>query len=378
MTPRERMLIAMRGGQPDCVPVAPDTSNMIPCRLTGKPFWDIYLYQDPPVWQAYIAAVKHFGFDGWLHAVPITLDSDRQERARQPEWRQAIVARTDERIYTRRHATIDGTTMWSDHCTVYYIADPPTGGVPLETVGLPTGAPTEWEDVEPRTRYEGLAAFYAAKDELGDDGVVGLAVGVPGLNLRNEAMTYQYYDDRESVVRQCREAGERIVNRTREIVALRPDLVLVGASGHMIVNPEPIFRELSLPTLQEITAVCKSGGVPSQLHCCGPEYDLVRIAAEETDLDSINPLEPPPMGDCDLARVKREFGRKLSLMGNLHTTDVMLRGSRADVVRAAKQAIDAAAEGGGFILSTGDQCGRDTPDENIAALIETARGYGQY
>ena len=63
MTSRQRMLIAMTNGQPDMVPVAPDTSNMIPCRLTGKPFWDIYLYQDPPLWQAYIHCVKHFGFD---------------------------------------------------------------------------------------------------------------------------------------------------------------------------------------------------------------------------------------------------------------------------------------------------------------------------
>jgi len=37
-----------------------------------------------------------------------------------------------------------------------------------------------------------------------------------------------------------------------------------------------------------------------------------------------------------------------------------------------------AAEGGGFILSTGDQCGRDTPDENIYAMVETAREYGAY
>jgi len=45
---------------------------------------------------------------------------------------------------------------------------------------------------------------------------------------------------------------------------------------------------------------------------------------------------------------------------------------------AAKQAIDGAAEGGGFVLFTGDQCGRDTPDENIAAMVETARTYGGY
>ena len=41
------------------------------------------------------------------------------------------------------------------------------------------------------------------------------------------------------------------------------------------------------------------------------------MCAEETDLSCINPLEEPPMGDCYLDRIKREFGHKLSLMGNL-------------------------------------------------------------
>ena len=39
---------------------------------------------------------------------------------------------------------------------------------------------------------------------------------------------------------------------------------------------------------------------------------------------------------------------------------------------------DDGAAGGRFILSTGDQCGRDTPDANLYAMIETARTYGRY
>jgi uroporphyrinogen decarboxylase len=56
----------------------------------------------------------------------------------------------------------------------------------------------------------------------------------------------------------------------------------------------------------------------------------------------------------------------------------MLFGSVEDVVNASKKAIDDAAEGGNFVLSTGDQCGRDTPDENIRAMVQTARTYGKY
>ncbi|MCL2463170.1 MAG: hypothetical protein FWF44_10935, partial [Defluviitaleaceae bacterium] len=85
-----------------------------------------------------------------------------------------------------------------------------------------------------------------------------------------------------------------------------------------------------------------------------------------------------PMGDCDLKELKRLYGNKLVLKGNLHTTKVMLMGSAQDVADASKKAIDDAAEGGRFILSTGDQCGRDTPDENIFAMIETAKTYGKY
>lgn len=65
MTSKERMLTAMRHGIPDRVPVAPDISNMIPCRLTGKPFWDIYHKADPPLWKAYVDSIRFFEMDGW-------------------------------------------------------------------------------------------------------------------------------------------------------------------------------------------------------------------------------------------------------------------------------------------------------------------------
>jgi uroporphyrinogen decarboxylase len=84
------------------------------------------------------------------------------------------------------------------------------------------------------------------------------------------------------------------------------------------------------------------------------------------------------MGDCDLAEVKRRHGARIGLMGNLHTTDVVLKGTPEVVRNASKWCIDVAAEGGGFILSTGDQVGRDTPDENVYAMIEAAHDFGVY
>jgi uroporphyrinogen decarboxylase len=138
------------------------------------------------------------------------------------------------------------------------------------------------------------------------------------------------------------------------------------------------FRELSLPTIKKVTRLCRQAGVLCGIHSCGKQRYLVEACANETDLNYVNPLEIAPMGDCDLAEVKRSFGHKLALMGNLHTTEVMLRGSVRDVRRESLKAIRAAGENGGFILSTGDQCGRDTPDANVREMANVVNEFGAY
>ncbi|MBT7165596.1 MAG: hypothetical protein HN904_22655, partial [Victivallales bacterium] len=157
---------------------------------------------------------------------------------------------------------------------------------------------------------------------------------------------------------------------------VRPDFLTVGGSGTLVFQSPEIFRQLALPAVKRAIELATAAGFPTQVHSCGPEAELVRIMAEETDLTIIDPLEIPPMGDCNLAELKRNHGDKIVLKGNLHTTDVMLRGTPDDVRKAAIQAMRDAGTGGRFIVSTGDQCGRDTPDENLHTLIDTVRTYG--
>ena len=84
------------------------------------------------------------------------------------------------------------------------------------------------------------------------------------------------------------------------------------------------------------------------------------------------------MGDCSLFEIKQKYGGKLALMGNIHTTEVMLRGSVKDVRLNSLKAILDAGGNGGFVLSTGDQCGIDTPDENIREMVNVCKEYGNY
>ncbi len=113
-------------------------------------------------------------------------------------------------------------------------------------------------------------------------------------------------------------------------------------------------------------------------HSCGRSRPLLPMLADEPELDGVQPLECPPTGAIDLLEIKRAYGTRLCLMGNLNTPELMLRGSADDVYHESVRLLDGCKQGGAFMLSTGDQCGRDTPDENIHAMRRACRDHGSY
>lgn len=379
MTSRERLSRVLKGEIPDHVPVAPDTSNMIPAKLTGKPFWDLYLYQDPPIWKAYIDCVKYFSFDSLMDGyVAIEFDDLKFEDNRR-EHKEAIVFKNDDRIVTQGYYIENGKMVWLNTVTVYYRADPPTSGVNPASIGLPK-VPDKFEPIENVKQWpKGEELLKYVKELMGGHGLVGVWCGTTKL-INNENDIYdfcdnpeKYFDKRDKLLEYCKKRFERLMS-----LETKPDFICTGGSGTLIHQSVNTFRELALPIVKEITALGKKYGIPTHIHSCGPEAELVKICVEETDLTIIDPLEIPPMGNCDLKELKKLYGDRIVLKGNLHTTTVMLNGTVKDVVEASKRAIDDAAQGGRFILSTGDQCGRDTPEENIFAMIETAKTYGRY
>ncbi len=380
MTSRERLLKVLRGEIPDCVPVAPDFSNMIPARRTGKPFWDIYLYNDPPIWEAYIDCAKHFDIDSLMDGYFPLRFPEEDVRGESSDMELFIVRKTPERIITRRSRLDDGKRIWAPTVDVFYIADPPTRGIPCQKAGLPP-VPDEFELVEGVQPVDtGPEGLQRVRQLMGDQGLVGVVVTDSCSGFNDIESIYRYHDHPDLHERWAEAKLERAEERFRLIMEMevQPDFLCVGGSGTLVFQTEEMFRKISFPAVKRVIELAAEAGLPTQLHSCGPERKLVEIMALETDLTVIDPLEGPPMGDCDLAELKRLYGDMIVLKGNLHTTDIMLRGSTDDVVAAGKKALDDAAEGGGFILSTGDQCGRDTPDENIRAMVETARTYGRY
>lgn len=376
MTSRERMMTALRCGTPDRVPVAPDFSCMVPCRLTKKPFWDVILYNNPPLWEAYLDAIKYYGTDGWCIYGGVGLKQESNVNVE-----RQIISMTDERITVKQtYKTPDGNLS---ETYIYPKWDPPTTVEKMIK---------NFKEDFPKIKHifsniTGYSSDYleVQKNVIGEQGMFGIGVGTPGLQIfmayfdgNLEAATYAMYDEPE-LFQELVELYDRYVMRQTEIaIECGIDSILTGGSGSITLQSPELWRKMSLPTIKKQTKLCKEAGIISGIHSCGKEKYIVEVCANETDLNYINPLEIAPMGDCDLAECKKMAKGKLALMGNLHTTEIMLRGTVEDVRRESLKAILTAGIDGGFALSTGDQCGRDTPDENIFELVRTVEEFGYY
>ena len=125
LSSRERLMITIAGGKADHVPAIPDFSNMIPAKMTEKPFWEIYMNNNPSLYRAYCKAAKYYGIDGWYHA----LDAVSFKQKNYPTLSRSITSRSPERITERFNYTTPYGDLWEEN--TYLAADPPTKTVKM-------------------------------------------------------------------------------------------------------------------------------------------------------------------------------------------------------------------------------------------------------
>jgi uroporphyrinogen-III decarboxylase len=224
-----------------------------------------------------------------------------------------------------------------------------------------------------------------ARKYLGDGGIIGDYLGVPSFywcllrgSIQDAIMDFfDYPEIMAKVTEAYTEYALEYIRASCEKAA--PDYFMFGGSyaSMSVISPE-FYRAHNLPFVQKGTGLLRSLGVPSCLHMCGRSNEMVGVFASETDLNMLEPLERAPGGNVHLGEVKRKYGDRLCLKGNIHTFDTLLNGTANQVDQEARSCIEQAADGGGFILATGDQVPRDTPEENFEAMISAAVKHGQY
>ena len=155
----------------------------------------------------------------------------------------------------------------------------------------------------------------------------------------------------------------------------------MGQQDRTLLAPK-MFRELIKPRFARLYAAAKTellkynpnGKIKA--HTDGNVYPLIEDYIE-MGLDILNPVQPY-VAQMDHARIKQEFGSRLSFHGGMDIQDVLPFGSPEDVRQEARKVMSILGPGGGYILAPTHYVLPDVPPENIIALRDAVLEFGRY
>ena len=88
-----------------------------------------------------------------------------------------------------------------------------------------------------------------------------------------------------------------------------------------------------------------------------------------------NPIQPNAM---DIEDVKKNWGKKLCLIGNINLDSTLTTGTPEDVTAEVYERIRTLAPGGGYMVASSNSIPDYVPLENMKAMFKAALDYGKY
>jgi len=141
-------------------------------------------------------------------------------------------------------------------------------------------------------------------------------------------------------------------------------------------SPED-FGELFRPRVKEYADMAHQAG--ARFHYFSDAQIMGQLETfRDMGVDALSYLNPPPMGDADLAEIKRRVGDSICLWGGISAPLTIEQGTAEEVRDAVVCAIRNAAPGGGFILATADAIMKESAHDNMMTMIDTCREHGRY
>ncbi len=138
-----------------------------------------------------------------------------------------------------------------------------------------------------------------------------------------------------------------------------------------------MYREFVLSSVKKIANAVKPLNAFTYLHTCGCISDRLEFM-RETNVDGIECMDPPPLGNVTLSDAKNRVGQDIFLKGNLDSVSVLLQGSEETFVSTIRDTILAGKTGGGYILSSACSVAPMVLPERVERLAQLAEEYGTY
>jgi uroporphyrinogen decarboxylase len=374
MTPRERVLTALDHEEPDRVPLFMGASGAT-SMLT-------------PLYEQF---KRRFGIDGptrFLHRATQQVMIDERLRDRLGADGQPILPSPPPNTLARdvsEDCLIDafGTTWRRRPGNIYFeIHDHALRNATIDDLER-----YPWPDLAHPSRFQGLREQAKALQEAGQAVLLfgGAGIFSPAYELRgveqllfdlagNEEFATALFTKLEELVCAAQRAALSEVGEYVDIVVTGDD---VATQAGPMMSPA-MYRRLVKPHhARMFAAIRENTKAKIYLHSCGNVYRLIGDFIE-IGVDLLNPVQVSAGEMGDTARLKREFGDRLSFCGGIDTQQVLPFGSPADVRAEVRRRIGDLAPGGGYIAAAVHCLQPDVSMENVLAMCDEVMKAGRY
>ncbi len=230
--------------------------------------------------------------------------------------------------------------------------------------------------------------FYDEQNKLGDKGLMMITLADPVCEAASlfemsrfleialtEPEKMQYFLDA---------IHERQMHLLREMLSYNMNDVIFRICGSEYITPPyfspEYFSKYCTKYLIEICESIKHAGGIARIHCHGKIGKIIEQFAK-TDADMLEPLEPIPDGDIDLSEVKKMYGDKFCLMGNIELKELE-NSEPKRIDQIVNDCMKKAKNGSGYILMPtaapiNDPLSKNT-EINYYQMIESVAKYGVY
>jgi uroporphyrinogen decarboxylase len=144
----------------------------------------------------------------------------------------------------------------------------------------------------------------------------------------------------------------------------------IAYANGLLMSPQ-VLRQYVFPWLQKIGTLAREYDKPFIYHSDGMLWDVMEdiIAC---GVDALHPIEPKAM---DIVEVKRRYGDRLCLIGNLDVGELLARGTPEEVRAAVRKNIELVGYNGGYCVGSGNSIPEYVQFENYLAMLKAAREY---
>jgi corrinoid protein of di/trimethylamine methyltransferase len=163
----------------------------------------------------------------------------------------------------------------------------------------------------------------------------------------------------------------RVIEHRCVGAVLNPDDIAFNTG--LLVNPK-YLRKYVFPWYKKMGKICREKGIGFIYHsdgdCTEAMDDLI-----DCGFHAFNPVQPNAM---DIVEVKRRWGKKLCIIGNINLDSTLTLGAPEDVRAEVYERIRTIAPGGGYMVSSSNSITDYVPPENMKALLEATYEFGKY